>query len=199
MIDTELTFPDEMIAEKRWLVRIDGKTPISIYTRKPEGFDHEAYRHKLAAYEAKYGRPPGPNHWRFSWGDSAIWATYEEALLYARSHNDVQGLNFSLHPNGDDSVSLRIICFDVDNAFDSGADVYPEVVDFLNGFDEKPFVEYSRSGKGLHVFVLCKTVPFTNRTGLHAYKLNEYGAKVDILCSQQIAVTGRPFDWGDCR
>jgi hypothetical protein len=51
------------------------------------------------------------------------------------------------------------------------------------------YVEVSRSGRGLHLFIRVKCTPFTNLTTT----THPGGGAIEVLCNAQIAVTGNSY------
>jgi hypothetical protein len=75
------------------------------------------------------------------------------------------------------------VCLDFDGCYDEDRNLDPAVAELIADLDS--FTEYSQSRRGLHVFLLVKTRPFTNLRGVPFG-----GCKVDVLVNAQIAVTG---------
>lgn len=174
----EMHYPDFMKRQSRWLVRRTGsKQPRSPLAECP------------AEYLAKPGANPGA--WRWAWNQLCICVGYAEAAAFiAERRKKYEGLSYVVHPGGEAGVILRLICLDFDRAFDDQGEILPEIAAVLSLADS--FVEYSRSGKGLHLFVLVRCDVFTN---MLQRKLTVEGtAAVDVLCSSQVAVTGEVFE-----
>lgn len=176
-------FPKEMSGALRWLVRrkipnTQNKRPWSPLKKKPEGYKPKSSEE-------------GKDRWRYAWNQQAICTDYAFARDYAASHEKaLDGLSFVIHPFGQDDEQERIVCVDVDRAFGPDKKPWPEVQTLLDALAGSCFVEYSRSGKGLHIFFKTTCTAFKN---LYQRKLNEHCA-VDCLCSSQIAVTGKVYE-----
>lgn len=173
------SFPAGMRSLVRWMVRVsmqNAKRPRSVLPEKPADYvPKEAKEHSQA--------------WRSRWNQPCVWAPYRVAYAYWRRHPDkCEGLSFVLHPGDNRGLALRLICLDFDNAFDAAGELLPEVRAILDVFDG--WVEYSRSGTGVHLFVFVQCVPFKN-----IYRAPVAGGcRVDVLCQAQVAVTGRQFE-----
>jgi hypothetical protein len=173
-------FPEYLTQQRRWLCRPKrhAKLPIAAFDIQP------------ADYEPAPDEPE--DAWRYKWSRPEIWATYDEALAYWHAHNDIEGLTYVVHPGDDVSSKLRVVCLDFDKAIQGGR--IDETVERLLG-QLDTYVELSQSGKGLHAFVLVECAPFKNvpQTPIG-------NCKADILCSSQIAVTGRTVgSWSTLR
>jgi hypothetical protein len=163
-----------MLEQRRWMVRPEGKQPISAHVSKP----------------ADYAPPAGAEdptelYWKYRWTTPAVWSTHTRAAAVPR----MEGLSYVLHPAGDTDETLRLICFDFDKCLDNpfAGHVQDAIDEFL--YLANSYTEYSRSGVGLHCFVLVRCPAFRNL--LHKPVGDD--AHVDVLCSSQIAVTGKPF------
>ena len=165
-----------MVDLNRWMIRPKGKLPESARETRPIDYEPPAGK-----------EDPNSAYWRHRWTVPAVWTSYEEAASYVARHMDVEGLSFVLYPAaGEYGRRKRIICFDFDHCFTDGA-LDPAVADFLDTVGS--FAERSRSGNGLHVFVIVECEAFTNNL---AKPIG--GCKVDVMCSAQIAVTGDVYD-----
>jgi hypothetical protein len=174
-------FPAAMLAAERWMVRkimpgTDNKQPHSALAKKPAG-----YKPKSKTEDEK------PGAWRWRWNQLCCCCDYQTAVDYWKSHSDVEGLSFIVHPGDDESEQLRIVCIDFDNAFGPDGEPWPWIQMYLNIADS--YVEFSRSGKGLHLFVQARCKPFTNLT----HHVHPDGGAIEVLCSSQVAVTGNVF------
>jgi len=126
--------------------------------------------------------------WRWRWNQICVCVLYADALGYLRTNKDkCSGLSFVIHP-GDEHSDELLVVLDFDRAFDEHGKFWPEIQELLDILDS--FAEYSRSGKGIHIFLRVKMKPFKN---LLQVPVNEHCA-VDILCRAQIAVTGRQVE-----
>lgn len=178
-------FPAELKSERQWLVRSkqwsgELKKPISGLPERPIDYEPE----------------PGesPYFWRFNWDNPAVWMSYAQAVAWVSAHPDDaidSGLSFVLHPGKDYGPRRRIVLLDFDGAIGDDGEVDPDVmamIDLLGGW-----VEYSRSGRGLHVFLFVDNCPaFVSQTGIPIGR-----GKYDVLLSYQAAVTGNTFQEGD--
>src|SRR3989304_4805382 len=121
-----MPFPSKMTDPscKRWLVRkilpgTANKQPYSPLAGKPEG-----YIPKEASER--------PNAWRWRWNQLCVCTTHADALVFLKSNRDTcEGLSFVLHPGGDDSEQLRVVCFDFDRAFGPDGNLLSAVQDVL--------------------------------------------------------------------
>lgn len=166
----ELNFPDFMTDQRRWMSRTRGtKLPFSALPETPEGVED-------------------PKGWRYSWNDRKVWADFPTALVFMEEEkNEADGLCYVLHPAGDNSEQLRLVCLDFDKCINDEGVIDPEVGKLLESLDT--FVESSVSGRGVHAFILVKCKPFKN-----ALQRSFGGCKVDVLCSSQVAVTGTIYN-----
>lgn len=170
-------FPRELTDQARWMIRPAGKQPVSAHETKP----------------TEYEPPPGvddPNssYWRWRWTVPAVWATFDKARSYADRFPDVEGLSFVLHPAGRVEPGRRLIALDFDSAVSETGEVDAAVVQTLETLGT--WTEFSRSGRGLHAFLLVDDCPaFVNNL-----KKSIGNCHVDILCSAQVAVTGQALD-----
>ena len=167
-----LNFPTYMKDQARWMIRHPGKLPLSAHESKP--FDYEPPNGLTDATVTQ---------WRYRWNVPAVWSTYEAAKSVLERDDSLEGLCYVLHPAGHDGDIIRLICLDFDGCYDEDGNLDPAVAAILEDLDG--FVEYSRSRRGLHLFVLVRTRPFTNIRGAAIG-----GCKVDVLCNAQVAVTG---------
>lgn len=178
-------FPSGLTSERQWLIRSKQwsgklKKPISGLSDRPIDYEPE----------------PGesPYYWRFNWDDSSVWMTYAQAVAWVSAHPEDaidSGLSFVLHPGKDYSPKRRIVLIDFDRAIGDDGEVDPAalaIIDLIGGW-----VEFSRSGRGLHLFVFVEECPaFVSQTGIRLG-----GCKYDVLLSYQAAVTGNTFQDGD--
>lgn len=153
------------------------KQPFSVHESRPIEYDREGVDDRA---------------WRWSWDVPCVWGSYEQALSYFDRHrSEVDGLSFVLHPAGEFCKKPRIICLDFDDAIGPDGEVDLEVLKLLEIMGT--YVEFSRSGRGLHAFFIVDCEPFVNRIGI------EIGdCLADLLCSSQVAVTGEIFADYDC-
>jgi hypothetical protein len=177
-------FPERMLQERRWMVRkimegTDNKQPYSPLKTRPETYQPEKGKKASA--------------WRWHWNQLCICASYNEAVEYWRTRKaSIEGLSFILHPGGDLTFAPRIICIDFDKAFGPDGKPWPWIQAVLDVTES--YVEYLRSGKGLHLFLVVNCAPFTNLTQ-HQFRVRdpEQGGSIEVLCSMQVAVTGNVF------
>jgi hypothetical protein len=146
--------------------------PISAHSTKP--FDYEPPNGLTDATSTQ---------WKYRWNQPCIWSTYEAAKSLIDRDDSYEGLSYVLHPAGEDDIELRLICLDFDGCLDDDCTLDSEVETLIAELGT--FTEYSRSRRGLHVFLLVKTRPFTNIRGAIVGECT-----VDVLCNAQIAVTG---------
>jgi len=159
------------------MVRPNGKQSISAFEKRPIG------------YEPPPGQEdPNASYWRWRWNVAEVLAEYKTAKSYLDRHSDqFEGLTFVLHPFGQHEKRTRLICLDFDKAIIKG-EVDPDVADLVDVLDS--FTEFSKSGRGLHVFVLVEDCPaFANNI-----RKTVGGCKVDVLCSNAVNVTGEVFN-----
>lgn len=168
-----------MLAEKRWLIRPDGKIPESPYDKKPVDYAPPAGEKDL--YK---------DHWKLRWSTSSVLADYATALSFLNRHEDAEGFTFVIHHFGNHKPETRFVVLDWDKAV-SGGVLDPEVrayVELLGGY-----TSLSRSGRGLHTVLKVTDCPaFGNLIGQPVGK-----SKVDVLCANPVAVTGQPFEGHD--
>ena len=171
-------FPQQFIDAKRWMVRpTGGKQSVSAHETRP------------IAYEPPEGdEDPNTSYWRWRWSVPSVLATYEQAKSYWDRHpNEVEGLTFVIHPFGQHEPRTRLICLDYDGAITDGQ-IDAEVRSLIELFDS--YTEYSKSRKGLHLFLLVEDCPaFANCLR------KSYGeCSVDLLCSNAVNVTGDIYE-----
>lgn len=185
-------FPAQMIDATRWMVRpVGGKQPISAHETRP------------IEYEPPDGSDdPNPSYWRWRWATPSVLSTYEQARSYSNRHTgEIEGLTFVIHPFGNHTPKLRLICLDWDKSLDEHGRPDKGVEEYIELFGS--FTEYSRSWVrradepklryGLHTFLLVEDCPaFAN-----LLKQPVSGCRVDVLCANPVAVTGEVFSGYD--
>lgn len=120
------------------------------------------------------------------WNAPANWSTYDEATAHWIDNIErFEGLSFVLTSREDDECE-RIICIDGDEVLVDGK-ALPWFQDLIDR--ARSYVEISRSGRGLHLFIRVKCRPFTNLTNTK----HPDGGAIEVLCNAQIAVTGNPY------
>ncbi len=154
-------------------------------------------KHPRSVHEAKpeaYEPPPGEDdftstEWALRWNVACVWATHAKALeRLAQEPAKYEGLTFVLHHGHDLRPKARIICLDFDKCISEAGELDPEVANLIFAFEDT-FIEFSRSGRGLHVFLLVEDCPaFSN-----LLKRKIGSCKVDVLCSNPVAVTGNAY------
>lgn len=170
-----MQYPSFMTEQRRWMVRPAdrGKLPRSPFWQCP----------------VDYKPLPGKEdrHWAYQWQNSAVWGTFEDALNYwACNSRDIVGVNYALHPTGENHKHKRLVCLDFDNAIDERGNLDPVVAATLQELDT--YVELSMRKLGLHAFVFVDCETFKNATQIVVGDCN-----VDILCSAQVATTGNTY------
>lgn len=161
-------------------LRMTGKAP-----KQPKS----ALESKPFDYEVPPGEEdPNETYWRWRWNCEPILADYAAAKSFLdRHHHDYEGLSFVVHHFGDISKKTRLVCYDFDKAISPDGVLDPEVEAVVEMLDS--YTEFSRSGRGLHVFIEVTNCPGFKNVG--GAKIG--GCKVDVLCSNAVAVTGKPF------
>ena len=101
--------------------------------------------------------------------DASTWAPFAEVV---KSHAG-DGLGIML---GD-----GLACWDLDHCLD-GDELAPWAVDVLASIEAPIWTERSRSGTGLHIFVLAEEAPGRRKGGVEFYSRDRF-----------ILVTGDPF------
>lgn len=155
----------------------------------------KAPKQPKSALESKpvdYEVPPDasddtPSAWKWRWCCEPILAPFSVAKSFLDRHGDYEGLSFVVHHFGDLAKKTRLVCYDFDKAISEDGIVDPEVEALVEMLDS--YTEFSRSGRGLHVFVEVTNCPAFKNVG--SAKVGN--CKVDVLCSNAVAVTGRPF------
>lgn len=156
----------------------------------------KAPKQPKSALESKpfdYEVPPGeedPNesYWKWRWNCEPILASFGTAKSFLDRHSiDYEGLSFVVHHFGDISKKTRLICYDFDKAISHEGVIDPEVEAVVEMLDS--YTELSRSGRGIHVFVEVTNCPGFKNVG--GAKIGD--CKVDVLCSNAVAVTGNPL------
>lgn len=150
--------PNELKNLKQWVVSMpDSKVP----------FRADSYKFE------KEGEAPRPTP--ASVGDASTWCTYLEAQS-ATSFGDLyfDNIGFVFNDNG-------IVGIDIDKGFDEDAFPSEIAVDILNHL--KSYAEFSRSGRGMHIFVKGK-LPFdgrNNRDGVEIYQKGRF-----FICTERL-------------
>lgn len=164
-----MSFPRYMLDQRRWMVIREGKQPLSAHVTKPADYTPPAGQ-----------EDPNDSYWKFRWSVPTVWAIHDRAAAVP----NMESLSYVLHPAGEVDDALRLICFDFDGCLKNKLD--EEIDEFL--FLINSYTAYSRSGNGLHCFVLVKCPAFRNNL-----RKPIANCHVDILCSSQVAVTGRVY------
>lgn len=161
------------------MVRPTGKQSVSAFEKRP--MDYEPSDEDI-----------GSNSWRWRWNRPEVLCSYEQAMSYWNRHpKTVEGLTFVIHPFGKHEPRTRLICLDFDKAVSSDGEVDKEVDELV--FILNSYTEFSKSGRGLHVFVLVQDCPaFAN-----CLRRSYGGCNVDILCSNAVNVTGEVYNGQD--
>jgi hypothetical protein len=156
------------------MVRPTGKQSVSAFEKRP--FDYEPTADDI-----------GPNSWKWRWNRPEVLTTYEQAKSYWDRHpRTIEGLTFVIHPFGKHEPRTRLICIDFDNAIKE--DIDPEVAGLIDVLGS--YTELSKSGQGLHTFILVEDCPaFAN-----CLRKPYGGCKVDLLCSNPVNVTGEVYN-----
>lgn len=179
MPNHEYKFPQAMLSEKRWLIRQAGKRPSSPYEKRPVDYDPPAGEEDL--YKG---------HWRLRWSTESVLADYTTARSFLDRHEDAEGFTFVIHHFGDHKPRTRFIVLDWDKAIKGGT-LDEEVRAYVELFGG--YTSFSRSKRGLHTVLRVTDCPaFGNLIGQPVGK-----SKVDVLCSNPVAVTGEPFEGHD--
>lgn len=168
-----------MTDEKRWMVRKTGnKHPRSAYESKPLEYEPPAGEDDFT-----------PTEWSMRWNVPCVQAEYAEAKSYIDRHAPkFDGLTFVIHHGYDLRPKRRIVCLDFDKCINEAGELDPTVADILVMFEDT-FIELSRGLHGLHVFLNVEDCPaFAN-----LLKRKIGGCKVDVLCSNPVAVTGNVY------
>lgn len=171
-------FPKQMMDARRWMVRPPGKQPISAHETRP------------IDYEPPEGQEDqNSDFWKWRWAVTSVLASFEQAKSYWNRHpNSIEGLTFVLHTFGIYGPRLRLICLDWDKCVRADGTIDSEVLSLIEILGS--FTEFSRSGRGLHTFILVEDCPaFRN-----LIKRTVGDCKVDVLCSNPVAVTGNVFE-----
>lgn len=125
--------------------------------------------------------------WKWRWACEPILASFAVAKSFLERHSGYEGFSFVVHHFGDLKKKTRLVCYDFDKAISEEGVVDPEVLALVEMLDS--YTEFSRSGRGLHVFIEVTDCPGFKNVG--SAKIG--GCKVDVLCSNAVAVTGNPF------
>lgn len=131
-------------------------------TATPRWVRHDASKRPLRAADGRMA----------DWRSESSWATYQEAK---KSTHGV-GIGFVLSAEDD------IACIDIDDCV-KGGELSPAALEIVNATPRKFMVEYSVSGKGVHIWCHSGNGPGTNRV--------ENGVRVERYSqARYIAVTG---------
>jgi len=179
-------FPQYLKDQRRWIVRpkplpgLIAKQPQSALADKPEGY--------VAKYPDESDRA-----WRYRWDQECILADYATAVAFQQKHSQrFEGVGFILHHFDQMHEDLRLFAIDLDHAFendDPAAGLRPEAREVVTTFKGRCFMAYSRSRRGLHIFMLSRAIPFSN----HHVKIADPLA-FDVLCASHVATTGDVFE-----
>jgi len=179
-------FPQYLKDQRRWVVRpkplpgLIAKQPQSALADKPEG------------YVPKYP-DERDTAWRYRWNQQCILVDFQTAVAYQQKHSKrFESVGFILHHFNRIEEDLRLVVIDLDHAYvddDPTKGLLPRARETVEQFKGKCFMEDSRSGKGVHIWILTRCMPFKN----HRAKF-EFPLAYDCLCASHVAVTGRVFE-----
>src|SRR5713226_9189025 len=132
-------------------------------------------------YDAKTGRPAKAN-------DSSTWTTFERAVE-ALNETDYDDIGFELG-------GTSLVGIDFDNAIDPAGVIDPYTREILTLLGN-PYTEKSPSGRGLHTFVECDSLPKGGRklshdhTGIEIYHGRE-GGRYFTVTGEKVLGDGIP-------
>lgn len=149
---------------KRWNVRLkDSKKPVAINGR----FDE--------------------------WQTLRHTSTFEEVERFIAENSErLEGFAFVVNPGDKHSDDLIWLCLDFDRGIDpETGKPWPWIQTLVDVFDT--YVEYSRSGKGLHLFLLVRSAPIIGMGQKPMIVDSQEQGAIEAIANGQIAVTGNVY------
>ena len=116
--------------------------------------------------------------WRWRSNVPCVWGSFEDGIVFLKESNTYRHLAICLHSLPDDrgKVADRVMCLDIDAAFNEDKTLRPEVRDLLNAVESlscRYWVEYSKSGRGLHIFIPIRGRVLKRRQSIYLKELND--------------------------
>lgn len=156
--------PKQMLVEKRFNLRLRG-------SKKPVAMNGRFDQWQTLRHTADF---------------KTVYAHYK------KNPKQYEGFAFVVNPGDEHASDLVWCCVDLDKCFDEQGTLHAWAREIVNASDT--FTEYSRSGRGLHLFFLVRSTPLK---GVGHKKVVVDGQElggIDTIFNTQIAITGRVFE-----